>query len=142
MTALARVQIAVGGSRAGAGGGAPMAVVILGGLFTATLLNLFLPPPLYLRYGQRRSREATVGGSEGRGPRRARLRGGVQRPTYRPWRPVVAVGLGVGSAASAANAFFCSSLNLGREPESMTLPWSEIAWKFNLSFVSSMSMKW
>ena len=29
-----------------------MAVVILGGLVTSTLLNLFLLPALYLRYGQ------------------------------------------------------------------------------------------
>jgi len=30
----------------------PMAVVILGGLFTSTLLNLFVVPTLYLRYGK------------------------------------------------------------------------------------------
>jgi hypothetical protein len=30
----------------------PMAVVILGGLVTSTLLNLFLLPPLYLRFGR------------------------------------------------------------------------------------------
>jgi Cu/Ag efflux pump CusA len=29
----------------------PMAIVILGGLVTATLLNLFLIPTLYLRFG-------------------------------------------------------------------------------------------
>jgi Cu/Ag efflux pump CusA len=29
----------------------PMAVVILGGLFTSTLLNLFVVPALYLRFG-------------------------------------------------------------------------------------------
>jgi Cu/Ag efflux pump CusA len=28
----------------------PMAVIILGGLITSTLLNLFLMPALYLRY--------------------------------------------------------------------------------------------
>jgi Cu/Ag efflux pump CusA len=32
----------------------PMAVVILGGLFTSTLLNLFLLPAIYLRFGERR----------------------------------------------------------------------------------------
>jgi Cu/Ag efflux pump CusA len=32
-----------------------MAVVILGGLVTSTLLNLFLMPALYLRYGSRRT---------------------------------------------------------------------------------------
>jgi Cu/Ag efflux pump CusA len=30
-----------------------MAVVILGGLITATLLNLFVVPALYLRFGKR-----------------------------------------------------------------------------------------
>jgi len=35
----------------------PMAVVILGGLFTSTLLNLFVVPSLYLRFG--RSSSAT-----------------------------------------------------------------------------------
>ena len=32
-----------------------MAVVILGGLFTSTVLNLFLLPAIYLRYGQTRT---------------------------------------------------------------------------------------
>ena len=31
-----------------------MAVVILGGLFTSTLLNLFVVPSLYLRFGKAR----------------------------------------------------------------------------------------
>lgn len=35
----------------------PMAIVILGGLVTSTLLNLFLLPPLYLRFGHERERE-------------------------------------------------------------------------------------
>jgi Cu/Ag efflux pump CusA len=30
-----------------------MAIVILGGLVTATLLNLFVLPSLYLRFGRR-----------------------------------------------------------------------------------------
>jgi Cu/Ag efflux pump CusA len=33
----------------------PMAMVILGGLFTSTLLNLIVIPSLYLRFGKRRS---------------------------------------------------------------------------------------
>ncbi len=37
-----------------------MAVVILGGLVTSTLLNLFVVPSLYLRFGQ--SRAATTTG--------------------------------------------------------------------------------
>ena len=32
----------------------PMAIVILGGLITSTLLNLFVVPSLYLRFGKRR----------------------------------------------------------------------------------------
>jgi Cu/Ag efflux pump CusA len=30
-----------------------LAVVVLGGLFTSTLLNLFVMPPLYLRFAKR-----------------------------------------------------------------------------------------
>ena len=37
----------------------PMAMVILGGLLTATLLNLFVLPSLYLRFGRSR-RDAAV----------------------------------------------------------------------------------
>jgi len=33
----------------------PLAVVILGGLFTSTLLSLFVLPSLYLRFGHRRN---------------------------------------------------------------------------------------
>jgi Cu/Ag efflux pump CusA len=36
----------------------PMAVVVLGGLVTTTLFNLFVLPALYLRYGA--SREADI----------------------------------------------------------------------------------
>ena len=36
-----------------------MAVVILGGLFTSTVLNLFLLPSLYLRYGRRTAATAS-----------------------------------------------------------------------------------
>jgi Cu/Ag efflux pump CusA len=36
----------------------PMAIVILGGLTTATLLNLFVVPPLYLRFAKAWSRRA------------------------------------------------------------------------------------
>jgi Cu/Ag efflux pump CusA len=38
----------------------PMAIVILGGLLTSTLLNLFVVPPLYLAFGAR-SRAAVLG---------------------------------------------------------------------------------
>lgn len=35
----------------------PMAIVILGGLFTSTVLNLFIVPSLYLRFGKKRERK-------------------------------------------------------------------------------------
>lgn len=35
----------------------PMAIVILGGLFTSTVLNLFVVPSLYLRFGKKRARK-------------------------------------------------------------------------------------
>jgi Cu/Ag efflux pump CusA len=49
-TALALLPIAVGGLKPGQEIEHPMAVVILGGLFTSTVLNLFLVPAMYLRY--------------------------------------------------------------------------------------------
>ena len=51
-TALALLPIALGGQRSGQEIEHPMAVVILGGLITSTLLNLFLMPALYLRFGR------------------------------------------------------------------------------------------
>jgi Cu/Ag efflux pump CusA len=57
-TALALLPIALGGDRAGQEIEHPLAVVILGGLVTSTILNLFLLPPLYLRFAQTR-REIT-----------------------------------------------------------------------------------
>jgi CzcA family heavy metal efflux pump len=49
-TGLALVPIVLGGSRAGYEIEHPLAVVILGGLVTSTLLNLFIVPALYLKY--------------------------------------------------------------------------------------------
>lgn len=51
-TALALVPIVLGGARAGYEIEHPLAVVILGGLVTSTLLNLFVVPALYLRFGR------------------------------------------------------------------------------------------
>ncbi|MGQ0654512.1 MAG: efflux RND transporter permease subunit [Betaproteobacteria bacterium] len=50
-TALALVPLAVAGSIPGNEIEHPMAVVILGGLVTSTLLSLFIVPILYLRFG-------------------------------------------------------------------------------------------
>jgi Cu/Ag efflux pump CusA len=38
----------------------PMAVVVLGGLMTTTLTNLFVVPALYLRYGASRERDLEI----------------------------------------------------------------------------------
>jgi CzcA family heavy metal efflux pump len=56
-TGLALVPLAVAGSIPGHEIEHPMAIVILGGLATATLLNLFVLPSLYLRFGARRAAE-------------------------------------------------------------------------------------
>ncbi|MGH3345848.1 MAG: efflux RND transporter permease subunit, partial [Nocardioides sp.] len=55
-TALALVPLAAAGSIPGHEIEHPMAVVILGGLVTSTLLNLFLLPSLYHRFGHSRRR--------------------------------------------------------------------------------------
>ena len=51
-TALALVPLALAGDLPGHEIEYPMAVVILGGLVTATLLNLFIVPLMYLRFGR------------------------------------------------------------------------------------------
>jgi CzcA family heavy metal efflux pump len=53
-TGLALVPLVIAGSIPGNEIEHPMAVVILGGLVTSTLLNLFVVPPLYLRFGASR----------------------------------------------------------------------------------------
>ena len=53
-TGLALVPLVVVGNVPGHEVEHPMAVVILGGLITSTLLNLFIVPALYLRLGRRR----------------------------------------------------------------------------------------
>ncbi|MGH9198671.1 MAG: efflux RND transporter permease subunit, partial [Acidimicrobiia bacterium] len=54
-TGLAVVPLVVAGSIPGHEIEHPMAVVILGGLVTSTLLNLFVVPSMYLRWGAPRS---------------------------------------------------------------------------------------
>jgi CzcA family heavy metal efflux pump len=60
-TGLALVPLAVAGSIPGHEIEHPMAIVILGGLITATLLNLFVLPSLYLRFGKGRGAELAGG---------------------------------------------------------------------------------
>lgn len=59
-TGLALVPLIVAGSIPGYEIEHPMAVVILGGLFTSTLLSLFVIPVLYLRFGSSRRADAPV----------------------------------------------------------------------------------
>jgi Cu/Ag efflux pump CusA len=60
-TGLALVPLVVLGERPGHEIEHPLAVVVLGGLFTSTLLNLLIVPSLYLRFG--RSRAGRLQGS-------------------------------------------------------------------------------
>jgi CzcA family heavy metal efflux pump len=51
-TGLALLPLAITGNKPGQEIEYPLAVVILGGLVTSTVLNLFLLPPLYARFGR------------------------------------------------------------------------------------------
>ena len=57
-TGLALVPLVALGDRPGHEIEYPLAVVILGGLVTSTLLNLFVVPSLLLRYGSPRNAPA------------------------------------------------------------------------------------
>jgi Cu/Ag efflux pump CusA len=59
-TALALVPLVVAGSVPGNEIEHPMAIVILGGLVTSTLLNLFVVPSLYLRFGNTARRDSAA----------------------------------------------------------------------------------
>ncbi|MGH2721110.1 MAG: efflux RND transporter permease subunit, partial [Actinomycetota bacterium] len=59
-TGLALVPLLVTGNIPGQEIEHPMAIVILGGLFTSTLLNLFVVPALYLRFGRHRTEAVTI----------------------------------------------------------------------------------
>jgi CzcA family heavy metal efflux pump len=63
-TGLALVPLVFAGSIPGNEIEHPMAVVILGGLVTSTLLNLFIVPSLYLRFGARAGRKTDTWSSQ------------------------------------------------------------------------------
>ena len=52
ITGVALLPLVIGGNRAGQEIEHPMAVVIVGGLVSSTLLNLLLLPAFYLRWGK------------------------------------------------------------------------------------------
>ena len=60
-TGLALVPLAIAGSIPGHEIEHPMAIVILGGLVTSTVLNLFVVPSLYLRFGKARNSSGSAG---------------------------------------------------------------------------------
>ena len=62
VTALGLLPLAIGSGEAGRELEGPMAVVILGGLITSTILNLLVLPTLALRFGRFAGRR----GDEGR----------------------------------------------------------------------------
>jgi hypothetical protein len=103
-TGLALLPLAISGDRPGQEIEHPMAVVILGGLVTSTLLNLFVLPSLYLRVGRKgRGVERDVIESE----REQMFEAHQPRPRRVPVRTgaslaVLAVGiaLGLGGCAS------------------------------------------
>lgn len=59
-TGLALVPLVITGNIPGQEIEYPMAIVILGGLITSTLLNLLVVPTLYLRFGKARQRDAQI----------------------------------------------------------------------------------
>jgi CzcA family heavy metal efflux pump len=54
-TGLALVPLVIAGNAPGHEVEHPLAIVVVGGLVTSTLLNLFVVPPLYLHFGKRRA---------------------------------------------------------------------------------------
>ena len=59
-TGLALIPLVVAGNIPGHEIELPMAIVILGGLVTSTLLNLFIIPPLYLKFGAHTVKKAEI----------------------------------------------------------------------------------
>ena len=62
VTALDLFPLALGSGEAGCEIEFPMAIVILGGLITSTLLNLLVLPTLALRFGRFEKRDTAAGG--------------------------------------------------------------------------------
>jgi CzcA family heavy metal efflux pump len=87
-TALALVPLVILGSRAGQEIEHPMAIVILGGLATSMLMNLFVVPVLYLRFGKPTGDRDGGGPAEPRISRRPRDDRQPEEPAREPKEPV------------------------------------------------------
>ena len=61
---LALLPLVVAGDKPGHEIEHPMAIVILGGLVSSTLLNLFLMPALYARFGEEKRRPEAAGAGQ------------------------------------------------------------------------------
>jgi Cu/Ag efflux pump CusA len=83
-TGLALVPLVIAGTIPGHEIEHPMAVVILGGLVTSTLLNLFILPSLYLRFGKAGNIAWPWQGSQPAEPRRSDC--AFRTPTAHPQR--------------------------------------------------------
>ena len=59
-TALSLIPMVAAASRAGNEIQAPMAIVVLGGLISSTLLNIFVVPIVYAWYAQRKMKKKTI----------------------------------------------------------------------------------
>ena len=85
-TGLALVPLVIFGNIPGQEVAHPMAIVILGGLVTSTVLNLFIVPSLYLRFGSiDRDREPTPVEHESRSYQEQRDRLKTDRPATPRW---------------------------------------------------------
>jgi Cu/Ag efflux pump CusA len=62
---LALIPLALGGGNAGREIQTPMAIVILCGLMSSTLLNMVVVPTLYLQYGKPAARRTPDAGQTG-----------------------------------------------------------------------------
>ena len=60
---LALVPLALGGGKSGSEIQTPMAIVILCGLVSSTVLNMFVVPTLYLKYGESRRQKFRTEGA-------------------------------------------------------------------------------
>jgi Cu/Ag efflux pump CusA len=111
--AVAALVFVILGSRPGLEIMGPMAAVILGGLVTTTLLNLFVLPTLYLRFGGGQPDVTPEEAELDKWPPRRRVEAERRR------EPVGKAGTGAGATVEAASAIEDED---GGEPSGQGLP--------------------